>query len=142
MSYQREDVVTEFPTILCIAEHPQVLHLRKATLESLGYGVKLASNDCAAIEVLEKTPVAAVVIEYEREGMDVEAVASYIKKRFPKLQIVLLSASSEMPEQILWLVDEYVMKSELAERLVPIIERACRCQQLSDQRSQRRRPAA
>ena len=28
-----------------------------------------------------------------------------------------------MPERILWLVDEYVMKSELPERLVPIIER-------------------
>jgi hypothetical protein len=29
-----------------------------------------------------------------------------------------------MPERILWLVDEYVLKSELSERLVPIIERA------------------
>jgi hypothetical protein len=28
-----------------------------------------------------------------------------------------------MPERMLWLVDEYVMKSELPERLVPIIER-------------------
>ncbi|MGA2980380.1 MAG: hypothetical protein ABSD76_12390 [Terriglobales bacterium] len=33
-----------------------------------------------------------------------------------------------MPERILWLVDEYVMKSELPERLVPIIERAYRLQ--------------
>jgi len=29
-----------------------------------------------------------------------------------------------MPERILWLVDEYVMKSELPERLVRIIEQA------------------
>jgi hypothetical protein len=29
-----------------------------------------------------------------------------------------------MPERILWLVDEYVMKSEPPERLVPIIKRA------------------
>jgi hypothetical protein len=39
---------------------------------------------------------------------------------------LLLSAYSEMPERILWLVDDYVMKSELPERLVPIIERATR----------------
>jgi hypothetical protein len=33
-----------------------------------------------------------------------------------------LSAYSEMPERILWLVDEYVMKSELPEGLVRSIE--------------------
>jgi two-component SAPR family response regulator len=37
--------------------------------------------------------------------------------------IILLSAYCEMPERILWLVDDYVMKSELPERLLPIIER-------------------
>ncbi|HZW92853.1 MAG TPA: hypothetical protein VFF64_07865 [Candidatus Eremiobacteraceae bacterium] len=68
--------------------------------------------------------MAAVLLEYKHEGMDVEAVACHIKQRFPDLPIILLSAYCEMPERILWLVDEYVMKSELPERLVPIIERA------------------
>ena len=45
--------------------------------------------------------------------MDAEAVACHIKHRFPNLPIILLSAYREMPERILWLVDEYVMKSEL-----------------------------
>jgi hypothetical protein len=57
----------------------------------------------------------------------VEAIACHIKQRFPNLPIILLSAYYQMPERILWLVDEYVMKSELPERLVPIIERAYRC---------------
>ena len=52
-----------------------------------------------------------------------EALARLIKQRFPNLPIILLSEYSEMPERILWLVDEYVMKSELPERLVPIIQR-------------------
>jgi two-component SAPR family response regulator len=55
--------------------------------------------------------------------MDAEAVAYQIKQRFPKLPIILLSAYSEMPERILWLVDEYVMKSELPEGLLRIVER-------------------
>jgi two-component SAPR family response regulator len=46
-----------------------------------------------------------------------------IKQRFPSLPIILLSAYSEMPERILWLADDYVMKSEMPERLIPIIER-------------------
>jgi two-component SAPR family response regulator len=58
--------------------------------------------------------------------VDTEAVVCHIKERFPNLPIILLSAYSEMPERILWLVDEYLMKSELPERLVPTIERAHR----------------
>ena len=37
--------------------------------------------------------------------------------------IILLSVYCEMPERILWLVDEYVMKSEPPERLMPIVGR-------------------
>jgi CheY-like chemotaxis protein len=112
-----------FPTLLCIDDLPQALELRKATLESQGYSVKLASNGCDAIKMLEEASVAAVLLEYKQEGMDTEVVACHIKKRFPSLPIILLSAYCEMPERILWLVDDYVMKSELPERLLTIIER-------------------
>jgi two-component system, OmpR family, response regulator len=112
------------PTVLCIDDLPQVLELRKSTLESHGYCVKTALSGHTAMKVLEETAVAAVLLEYKQEGMDAEAVACHIKQRFPKLPVILLSAYSDMPERILWLVDEYLMKSELSERLVPILERA------------------
>ncbi|MFZ0478013.1 MAG: response regulator [Terriglobales bacterium] len=111
------------PLVLCIDDLPQVLELRKATLESHGYCVETASSGQAAIRKLEQASVAAVLLEYKQEGMDAEAIAWHIKQRFPNLPIILLSAYSEIPERVLWLVDEYVMKSELPERLVPIIER-------------------
>jgi len=132
-------------TVLCIDDRPQVLELRKATLESHGYCVKIASSGYTAMKMLEVTPVAAVLVEYKLEGMDAEAVAFHIKQRFPKLPIILLSAYSEMPERILWLVDEYVMKSELPERLVRIIERVthpCKFAPRSNERHQRRGAAA
>lgn len=112
------------PLVLCIDDLPPVPELRKAILESHGYCVKIASSGYAAMKLLEDAPVTAVLLEYKQEGLDAEAVAWYIKQRFPDLPIILLSAYSEMPERILWLVDEYVMKSELPDRLVPIIERA------------------
>jgi len=111
-------------TVLCIDDRPQMLEIRKTTLEAHGYCVKLASSAYSVMKMLESTSVVAVLLEYKQEGMDAEAVASHIKQRFPTLPIILLSAYSEMPERILWLVDDYVMKSELPERLVPIIERA------------------
>ena len=125
------------PTLLCIDDLPQALELRKTTLESLGYRVKVALNCDRAIKLLEETPVAIVLLEYKLEGMDAEAVAYQIKQRFPKLPIILLSAYSEMPERILWLVDEYVMKSELSERLLPSIERATRPHRLAPRSSER-----
>jgi CheY-like chemotaxis protein len=119
-----------------------VLDLRKATLESHGYRVKIASSGYTAMKILEERSAVAVLLEYKQEGMDAEALACLIKQRFPNLPIILLSAYSEMPERILWLVDEYVMKSELPERLVPIIERAHRLAPRSDEGWQRRGAAA
>jgi CheY-like chemotaxis protein len=112
------------PTVLCIDDRPQMLELRKATLEPHNYRVRIASSGEAAMKMLEETSVVAVLLEYKLERMDAEAVACHIKQRFPNLPIILLSAYSEMPERILWFVDEYVMKSELPEGLVRIIERA------------------
>jgi len=112
------------PTVLCVDDLPQVLELRKAALESRGYCVKTALSGHTAMKMLEEASVAAVLLEYKLEGMDAEAVACHIKQRFPHLPIILVSAHAELPERILWLVDEYVMKSEMPERLVAIIERA------------------
>jgi CheY-like chemotaxis protein len=114
------------PTVVCIDDRPQALEIRKASLESHGYCVKIASSGYTALKMLEETSVATILLEYKTEGMDAEAVASQIKRRFPNLPIILLSAYSDMPERILWLVDEYVMKSELPEGLVRIIEQAKR----------------
>jgi len=130
------------PTLLCIDDLPQALALRKATLESHGYCVEIASTGNAALKMLEEARVAAVLLEYKLEGMDAEAIACHIKQRFPTLPIILFSAYSEIPERILWLVDEYVMKSELAERLIPAIERAHRFAQSSKQRFSRSKAAA
>ena len=130
------------PTVLCIDDRPQMLDLRKATLESHGYRVEIASSGYAAMQILGERSAVAVLLEYKQEGMDAEALACLIKLRFPNLPIILLSAYSEIPERILWLVDEYVMRSELPERLVPILERARRRTPRSEERRRRSEAAA
>jgi CheY-like chemotaxis protein len=120
------DVAMDSPIVLCIDDLPQMLEIRKTALEPHGYCIKVASSGYTAMKLLEETPVAAVLLEYKQEGMDAEAIAYVIKQRFPNLPIILLSAFCQMPERILWLVDEFVMKSELPERLPSIIERFTR----------------
>jgi hypothetical protein len=58
----------------------------------LGYCVKLASSGYTALKMLEETSVAAVLREYKQEGVQAEALACHIKKRFPNLPIILLAA--------------------------------------------------
>ena len=114
------------PVLLCIDDRSQMLQVRKAVLEPLGYSVVTATSAPSAIATLENAAVAAVLVEYKLEGMDAEAVAFHIKRRFPKQPIILLSAYSDVPERILWLVDEYVMRSEPLERLAEVVERVTR----------------
>jgi len=102
-------------TLLCIDDRPQLLELRKALLESHGYRVKMA---------LSRSLLR--LLQYKTEGIDAEAVACHVRRRFPSIPIILLSAYACIPERILWLVDEYVMRSELSERLILAIERATR----------------
>jgi CheY-like chemotaxis protein len=109
--------------VLCIDDRPPLLELRKAALTSRGFSVETALNGCAAMKMLERASVDAVFLEYKQEGMDTEAIAYQIKQRFPNLPIILLSAYTDMPARVLWLVDEYVMKSELPEGLVRAVER-------------------
>ncbi len=111
------------PVLLCIDDRPALLQIRKANLEKRGYSVLTATNAPAAIATLKNAVIDAVLLEYKAEGMDAEAVALNIKRRFPHEPIVLLSAYSELPDRVLWLVDEYVMKSEPLDGLVQVIER-------------------
>ncbi len=114
------------PVVLCVDDHPELLKLRKASLESLGFSVETATSATSAIHALKIMPVAAVLIEYKSEGLDAEAAAFHIKQRFPEQPIILMSAYSDLPERVLWLVDEYVMRSEPLEVMVQIVERVSR----------------
>lgn len=115
--------------LLCVDDRPHLLQVRETLFGKHGYVVVTANTAPAAIAKLENCAIDAVLLEYKSEGMDAEAVAFQIKQRFPNQPIVLLSAYTEMPERVLWLVDEYVMKSETIEGLVQTIERAIRARQ-------------
>ena len=110
-------------TLLCVDDRQESLQLRKDSLEPLGYSVVTATSSSAAIATLERMAVAAVLLEYKLEGMDAEAVAHHVKQRFPNQPIILLSGYSEMRESVLWLVDDYVMRSEPVQGLAQVIER-------------------
>jgi two-component system, NtrC family, response regulator GlrR len=96
------------PCVLCIDDRQEMLKIRKAVPESSGYHVETVTSGYAAIKRLRAASVDAVLLEYKQKGIDAEAIACHIHRRFPNIPIVLLSAYFEMPERILWLLDAYV----------------------------------
>ena len=109
--------------LLCIDDRPEILRLRRSALEGRGYSVATAIDASIGIAILEQMSVAAVLLEYRTDGINAEAVAYYIKQRFPRQPIILISAYPELPERMLWLIDEHVMKNEYLERLDEAIRR-------------------
>jgi two-component system, OmpR family, response regulator len=138
------------PTLLCIDDRSEFLELRKTALEPLGYSVATASDIASAIAILREAAIAAVIVDYKFEGMDAEAAAFLIKQQFPEQPIILMSAYHDLPERVLWLVDDYVMRSESVEGLGRVIERVTRPASTPDaqkfaaaaDRPLKRRPAA
>lgn len=123
------------PVLLVVDDRPQLLQVRKSNLETFGFSVVTATTVSAAIAVLGNIAIDAVLMEYKSEGMDSEAVAFHIRHRFPQQPIILISAYSDIPERVLWLVDEYVMRSEPIEQLVQVIERVTRAREKQAPRS-------
>ena len=114
------------PVLLCVDDRPYALQLRMRALEPFGFSVLTASDIPSALAAMRRVNVDVVLVEYKNEGLDAEAVAFLIKQHFPQAPVILLSAYSDMPERSLWLVDDYVMKSDPVERVVDAVHRVRR----------------
>jgi CheY-like chemotaxis protein len=120
--------------LLLVDDRTPLLQLRKPILESLGYSVITATNASMALAKLENCIIDAVLLEYRSDGLDAEATAFHIRRRFPALPIILLSAYSCLPERLRGLVDECVMRNEPLEDLAYVFERVIRSPQRRNNR--------
>jgi hypothetical protein len=67
--FPKRNVAMTPPALLCVDDRPELLQLRKAYLEGLGYSAVTATTASAALSVLENMDVAAVLMDYKSEGM-------------------------------------------------------------------------
>ena len=116
--------------LLCVGDQPELLQSRKKDLEQLGFEVVNATSSADAVSALERTEVTAVLLEYQPEGLDAEILASEIKQRFPQQPVILICPYADIPERVLWLVDEFMMRSEPLEVLLEIVDRVIALQHL------------
>lgn len=98
--------------VLCVDDEVIGLKVRKILLERAGYRVLTALSGREGLEVFEREPVEAVVLDYSMPGMHGAEVAAAMRETKPEVPILLLSAYVGLPEEVTNLVDLYMTKGE------------------------------
>ncbi|MGB7586515.1 MAG: response regulator [Terriglobales bacterium] len=107
--------------LLCIDDDEDVLECEKSFLESFGFTVLTAASGSKGLELASAYSFDVVIVDYVMPGMNGGEVATAMRHLSPQAPIIMLSASPDVPEQALKLVDAFVVKDRLASQLLPAI---------------------
>jgi CheY-like chemotaxis protein len=113
--------------LLCIDDDEDVLECEKSFLESFGYTVLTAASGSKGLELASMHLVDVVIVDYLMPEMNGQEVAMKMRRLMPEVPIIMLSATIDVPEQILNLVDAFIAKDSLASQLLPMIAQLHRC---------------
>ena len=97
-------------TILCIDDDERSLLLRSRVLERTGYRVLCATNPDDGYRLLASEPVAAVILANNLGPTTGSAVATELRRRLPRLPLLMLSSAVYPPEDSRGLVDAFCAK--------------------------------
>ena len=95
-------------SLLCIHRDPAQLSL----LKEKGFCLLTATHVSQGLRLLASKPVDAVILEYHLRLLDGAAVADEIKRVRPRLPVVMLAESLELPEGALKAVDALVTNGD------------------------------
>lgn len=108
--------------LLCVDDDPEILKLRKLLLESSGYSVVTATSGEAGLEVLAQGPgVDLVLLDYLMPGMKGDELAQELRRKYPRLPLVAVSAVGQLPRSLLDATDATIQKGQDPEVLLSTI---------------------
>jgi two-component system cell cycle sensor histidine kinase/response regulator CckA len=107
--------------LLCIDDDLDVLECEKSLLESFGYAVLTAAGGSKGLELAWQYSFDVVIVDYFMPEMNGQELAIEMRRIRPQAPIIMLSATPDVPEQALMLVDAFVAKDRLASQLLPTI---------------------
>lgn len=111
--------MTKKRSILCVDDEERDLQLQRATFENAGFHVNVARTLHEVKQTLAEQPVDAVVLDYRLANADAISVAISVRKKFPRMPIVVLSGYVEdIPEYFKRAVDACLAKHDPAENWV------------------------
>jgi len=110
------------PVLLCIDDELGGLEVRKMVLESAGYSVFTAGGGKVGLEIFASQRVDLVILDYAMPEMNGYDVAVEMKRISPEIPILMYSAYSLSPQEVLRLVDAYATKGESPARMLELVD--------------------
>ncbi len=108
--------------LLCVDDHPEVLAIMGEFLRVSGYSVLTAPSGARGLQLLQRNPVDAVILDYEMPKMDGAELALRIKSDRPELPVLMFTGyPADVPEDVRRSVDAFVVKGDPAEKLLQTI---------------------
>ena len=104
--------------VLCVDDDPAIRDLYKRFLAHYGYEVVLAEDGRQALSLFHTKKIDAVVPDYEMPGMTGEELASNIKRRSPKVPVILVSGCYSVVKEAPRSVDAALSKGAPIKELV------------------------
>ncbi len=97
-----------------------ILEFYRDLLSSHGYVPLVAKSGHDALRLLSTTEeeVAIVVSDYEMPNMDGARLAVRIKRRYPRLPVILVKGSPQLSEDLAHCIDAVIEKPCSAQRIV------------------------
>lgn len=105
-------------TLLCIDDEPSICALHKLLFEVNGFRVLVATSGREGLKLLEQESVDLVVLDYRMPDMMGDKVAENIRRERPEIPILMESAYTDLPKEVLRNVDAYLVKGGATEKLV------------------------
>ena len=123
-------------SILVIEHDGALQRILQRLFSAEGYEVDVVPDGAAGLEMLRQRPPVAVILDIERSGNSECDLCKKIAKSIPSTPLVILSASSDAADKVLFLgmgADDYVTipfsPRELVPRLRALIRLASRFRQ-------------
>lgn len=122
-------------TILVVEDDIGLQKYLKELLQGNGYSVQTASDGVQALNSIEKLPPDLVILDLALPNMSGESVCLEIRKKYPDLRVVILTAKDGAADIIHGLdmgADDYMTKPFLADELLARIKARLRYKDGSD----------
>ena len=104
--------------VLCVDDETIGLEVRRMLLERAGYRVLTALDGTTGLEVFEREPIDAVVLDFAMPGMTGGEVAQRMRAVKPHVPILMLSAYTSLPVEVRQSVNLSMTKGEGAPALL------------------------
>jgi DNA-binding response OmpR family regulator len=109
--------------LLCIDDNQTLLDWEKSFLEDYGYTVLTAPSGSKGLELASTCTVDVVIVDYLMPDMNGQEIAAAMRQIRPQAPIIMLSATLDVPEQALKLVDACIARKFVGTQLLPAIAR-------------------